>query len=323
MTQKAKKEDARTILDGILSLSADACEVQLCLASMSDGEIPDIQRVQISQAVAEEFRTIIKKTIERRKRDAEKGDLALKEYDAQAKLDPHEVERLDLTEHDSIKSQLSSLANVESLDAFSADDAFVANLRFYVMVLRPQNGDPVLFFRTYTPKKELNRSALFAIVSRQGTYDRFTDSLFLFDQHVDCMVRGNDLFIFNKDKFQKIFRFYEMLIAGAKQILQAIQQRVPIDDFGAFETACEGHLQKLSKLKNIASKPYLQSITIADLKKVIKKYNLSIQTVGKGKDEKIQFDASDKWAILRLLDDDYLESVMTGESYEVNSKRPM
>lgn len=323
MTQKAKKDDARTALDGILSLDAGACEVQLCLASMSDGDAPDIQRVQISQDVAEEFRSVIKKTIERRKKDADKGDLVLKDYDAQAKLDRHEVERLDLTAHDSIKSQLSGLANVESLDAFSADDSFVANLRFYVMVLRPKFGDPVLFFRTYTPKKELNRSALFAIVSRQGTYDRFTDSLFLFDQHVDCMVRGDELFIFNKDKFQKIFRFYEMLIAGAKQTLQAIQQRVPIDDFAAFEAACEGHLQKLSKLKNIASKPYLQSITIADLKKVIKKYSLSIQTVGKGQNEKIQFDSSDKWAILRLLDDDYLESVMTGESYEVNSKRPM
>lgn len=83
----------------------------------------------------------------------------------------------------------------------------------------------------------------------------------------------------------------------------------------------KANIQKLSKLKNIASKPYLKSVTINDLKKVIQKYNLPIQMVGKGKDEKIKFDVSDKWAILRLLDDDYLESVMTGNSYEVNSKR--
>lgn len=321
MTQKATKDDARTTLDGILSLDADACEVQLCLASMSDGDAPDIQRVQISQEVAKEFRSVIKKTIERRKRDADKGDLVLKDYDAQAKLDRHEVERLDLTAHGFIKSQLSGLANVESLDVFSADDSFVANLRFYVMVLRPQNGDPVLFFRTYTPKKELNRSAQFAIFLRQGTYDRFTDSLFLFDQYVDCMVRGDDLFIFNKDKFQKIFHFYEMLIAGAKKTLRTIQLRIPIDDFAAFEAACEGHLQKLSKLKNIASKPYLHSITITDIKKMIKQYSLSIQIVGTGKSARIKFDASDKWAILHLLDDDFLESIMTGKRYEVNSKR--
>jgi hypothetical protein len=39
--------------------------------------------------------------------------------------------------------------------------------------------------------------------------------------------------------------------------------------------------------------------------------------------QKILFEPSDQWAILRLLDDDYLESAMTGENYEVNSKRPL
>ena len=52
---------------------------------------------------------------------------------------------------------------------------------------------------------------------------------------------------------------------------------------------------------------------------VIQLYDLPIKTVGD--DEKLQYDASDKWAILRLLDDDYLESVMTKNRYEVNSKR--
>ncbi len=323
MTQIRKKTDAKVTLEDILSLDVPSCEVQLCLASLTPDNITDIQRVQISRKVANEFLVIVNKILARRKKDLNKEDLVLKDYNAQAKLDSHEVESMDLSAHDSIKSQLAGLANVASLDVFAEDATFVTNLRFYVVVLQPLQGVPVLFFRTYTPKKELNRSSLFAIISRQGTYDRFTDSLFLFDQHFDCMVRGDVLFIFNKDKFQKIFRFYEMLIADAKQTLQVIQQRVPIDDFAAFEAACEGHLQKLSKLKNIASNPYLRRITMADLKKVIQKYNLSIETIGKGKDERIKFDASDKWAILRLLDDDYLESVMTGNSYEVNSKRVM
>jgi hypothetical protein len=164
---------------------------------------------------------------------------------------------------------------------------------------------------------------LFAVVFKQGQYDHFTDRLFLFDQHIDCVCRGDNLFIFKKDNFQKIFQFYELLLKTAKETLKIIRERIPIDNFDAFEQACEGHLQKVAKLKNIALKPYLAQLTMADLKKVIKKYNLRIQTIGKGKKEKIHFDASDKWAILRLLDDDYLESVMTGNSYEANSKRPI
>jgi hypothetical protein len=112
-----------------------------------------------------------------------------------------------------------------------------------------------------------------------------------------------------------------MLMRTAEVTLATIRTRIPIDDFAAFEAACKGHLLKIAKLKNIASKPYFAIITMRDIKKAIKKYDLPIATTGKGENEKLCFDSSDKWAILRLLDDDYLESVMTGNNYEVNSKR--
>lgn len=323
MTKKTKYLGPKAVLQNILSLDFTDVGIQLCLASVSDSDVPDIQRVQISKKVAGEFRDIVKKTLTRRKKDSDKGNLVLHDYDAQAGLQSHEVEYIDLSAHSSIGNQIAGLANIGGLDVFKEDADFVKHLRFYVMVLRPKKGKPVLFFRTYTSKKELSRSAWFAIVLKQGQYDRLTDNLFLFDQHVDCIARGDNLFIFKKDNFQKIFRFYEMLEAAAEQTLEVIQERIPIDDFPAFEESCKGHLQKLAKVKNIASKPYLQEVTMADLKKVIRKYDLPIQTVGKGKNERIKYDASDKWAILRLLDDDYLESVMTGNSYEVRGKRPM
>ena len=323
MIQNAEEPAGDQVLREILSMNADACEVQLCLAALIGADAPAIERVQISRAVADQFRNIVKEELARRKKQRDKGDAVLRQYDVQAKLDSHEVEHIGLSAHPSIRNQLTGLTDLESLDVFAEEPGFVEHLRFYVVLLRPKGGEPVLFFRTYTPKKELNRSALFAVVAKRGTYDRFTDSLFLFDQHVDCVVRGDDLFILNKDKFQKIFRFYEMLIAEAKRTLRTIEERIPIDGFADFEASCEGHLQKLSKLKNIASKPYLQKITVADIKKVIQKYGLPIQTVGEGANERIKFDPSDRWGILRLLDDDYLESVMTGSTYEVNSKRPM
>jgi len=321
MQTKDDENSKQTLFGKILTLDLDACEIQLFLASLTDDDTPDFQCVTITDDVATEFKEIVKKAIAKRKKDADEKDLVLQDYDPQTKLDQHEVEYLDLSAHSSIKNQIAALADVASLASFSEDDEFITKLRFYVLMLKPKQGDPVFFFRSYTPKRELNRSALFAIVLRKGQYDRFQERLFLFDQYIDCVVRGDTLFIFNKDKFQKIFRFYEMIVKSAKETLHTIRQRIPIDDFSAFETACEGHLQKLAKLKNIASKPYLQKITMTDIKKVIKKYNLPILTVGSGKHEKVKFDASDKWAILRLLDDDYLESVMTGNSYKVNSKR--
>jgi len=323
MTKKTKYLGPKAVLQNILSLDSDVCEIQLCLASVSDDGVPDIQRVQISKKVAGEFRDIVKKTLTGRKSDWDADNLVVKDYAPQARLDIHQVEHIDLSAHDSIGSQIAGLANIENLDLFKENPKFVKHFRFYVMVLRPKKGKPILFFRTYTSKKELSRSAWFAIVLKQGQYDRLTDNLYLFDQHVDCIARGDDLFIFKKDNFQKIFRFYEMLKAAAEKTLRVVKRRIPIDNFPAFEESCKGHLQKLAKVNNIASSPYLRKVTMADLKKVIKRYDLPIQTVGKGKNERIKYNASDRWAILRLLDDDYLESFMTGNPYEVNSKRLM
>lgn len=323
MSPHSKTTNAHNSFKDILGLDLSACEIHLCLASVGNEDEPDFQKVAISQAVANEFRHIIARQLERKKKDIEAGDLVIRQYDPATKPDSHEVEHLDLATHTAIREQILELINLQTLSTFAQDPDFISTLRFYVIVLRPPSDAPIFCFRIYSPKKELSRSALFAIVFRNGHYDRMEEPLFLFDQYLDCLVQGNDLFIFNKDKFQKIFRFYEMLVKTAKETLAIIRKRIPIDDFDAFEKACEGHLQKIAKLKNIASKPYLAQLTMADLKKVINKYDLPVKTVGKGKKEKIHFDASDKWAILRLLDDDYLESVMTGNSYEANSKRPL
>ena len=79
----------------------------------------------------------------------------------------------------------------------------------------------------------------------------------------------------------------------------------------------------MAKLNNIASKQYLKQIKMADIKKVIEEFDLKIKTIHKGRKEMLVFDPADKWAILRLLDDDYLGSVMTGQNYEVTGKREL
>lgn len=48
---------------------------------------------------------------------------------------------------------------------------------------------------------------------------------------------------------------------------------------------------------------------------------MPIKVIKQDGNEKIVFDPSNKWIFLRLLDDDYLESIMTNQSYEVSGKR--
>ncbi len=61
---------------------------------------------------------------------------------------------------------------------------------------------------------------------------------------------------------------------------------------------------------------------MTDIKKVITEFNLSVPVVIDNGMEKIVFEPAPekRWQILKLLDDDYLGSVMTHAKYAANSK---
>src|SRR5579871_1553738 len=170
----------------------------------------------------------------------------------------------------------------------------------------------------YTPKKELTRSRLFAAFFRDGQYDALREPVFLFDSHLDCIARGDDLYILNKSNFQSMFLFFELVRRNAQQALATLRERLPIGNFDQFAHDCEGHLVKLVKLQNIAAKPYLARITIADLRRAITRHNLKLEV-----QEVVIYDPADKWALLKLLDDDYLHSRLTNLDYEANGKREL
>ncbi|MBX7244071.1 MAG: DUF4868 domain-containing protein [Candidatus Sumerlaeaceae bacterium] len=312
--------DPVAVLSDVFAQNYEDAETQLCLAAILD-DAPDIQRVQITDAVAGEFRAISQERLNKLAKTNNASGLVIRPYEPQTLLAQHEIEWLKLSDYPVIRDQIAAVAAPSELDVFAADERIVANLRFYAVALTPPHAGPTVCFRSYSGKKQLGRSRLFAIVARQGTFNKVNESAFLFDSIIDCVAFDGILFIFNKSNFQNIFRFYEQLSKAADDTLRVIKASVPISNFDAFADSCKGHLHKLAKLVNIAKQPYFSRLTMTDIKKTIAKHGLPIQIIGSGKNEKIEFNPSEKWAILKLLDDDYLDSVMTGASYEANSKR--
>jgi hypothetical protein len=314
---------ATPALDEIFKLELEKTTVTLCLASTrSDGGKPELQTVQITDELANEFRDVCRKKLQALKKDKDAGDLALRFYSAGSKPDRNEVEFLDVSDHQHIKEQLAPLAAIPDLKTFQLDKEFIAGLRFYVIALGMHDSKHLYCFRSYSPKKELARSTKFAAMLAKGQFDKVREPMFLFDHNLDALAYDDQILVFNQDQFQKIFRFFELVVKTAEQTLATIKQVIPIANFDEFEQACKGHLQKLTKLRNIAQQPYLKQVTIADLKNVIKRYDLPIKTKKVKSKEMLVFDQKDRWAILKLLDDDYLESLLTERHYEVTGKRP-
>jgi hypothetical protein len=322
-----KQKSATEIADQfnqIQAMNLDGCTVTVCLGSLSKNEDElRIEQLQLTKDLTEEFANAAKRAVRHYSELNRKNELALRQHDAGSKPDSHEVEYLSLADHDSVETQVNSLASLAQIPVFKIDDEFIAGLRFYAIIFQCGNNAPLYFFRIYTPKKELSRSRLFAALFGDGTFDRVKDPLFLFDHNVDCVSYNGMMYIFNKHNFEKIFRFFELVMQTAARTLATIKCHVPIANFEDLEKACTGHLQMQAKLKNIAGKPYLKKMKMADIKKVLKHFQtLGLKTAMKNGKEMLVFDPKDKWALLRLLDDDYLDSLLTGEKYEVTGKRP-
>ena len=71
------------------------------------------------------------------------------------------------------------------------------------------------------------------------------------------------------------------------------------------------------------TRQYLDRLTLDDIKRVIRKNHLPVQTVTVHGKEMLLYDPADKWVLLKLLDDNYLWSLMTDQSYEVTGKREL
>lgn len=67
---------------------------------------------------------------------------------------------------------------------------------------------------------------------------------------------------------------------------------------------------------------YFARITMNDLRRTIREHQLEIEIVKQNGADHLTFDPdpSRRWILLKLLDDDYLNSDMTDNKYDANSK---
>jgi hypothetical protein len=305
-------------LQALFDLDISSCGTNVCLASFDNNQRTiQFQRLQIMARLAKDFSEIVQAAILRLKKAKSNGNLKLQPYDSSVKMESHEIEYLDLNVHNSIKDQIASLSSLSSVPDFKQEEDFISGLRFYVVIITPSQGEPILLFRNFTPKKELTNKKTLAVWMGNDKFDRFTEKLYLFDMEFDCFSFGQTMYILKKSNFHKIFRFFEEILKTAEQTLNKISGLNLVDNFDVFCQSCRGHIFKMTKLHNIARKPYLQKLTMSSLQQTVKDFGLNV----KFNNNKLLFDSSDGWELLRLFDDDYLKSDMTKTKYEVNSKR--
>lgn len=296
---------------------ADAKTPALVLGSGKPKEPVSMNRVNMTQDVAADFTDIAKNAV------PSPTDVQLLEYNASYKPDRGEVMHLSLSNDGTVKAIVDDLTAFQDVPLLkkTAHDQAIDNLRFYSMILGPKNGRAVLL-RAVSERIEISKGHKMAALLTAGTFSKLTEKVFLFDRRVDCLAADEFLFVFNKSGFERLFQYYVQLKAHAAQAVKEVTKYIKIKNIEEFTEACTTQVRFMDKMASIVQQSYLPHITIADIKKVITEFNLPIPIVPDNGVEKIVFEpAPDKrWQILKLLDDDYLGSVMTHAKYAANSK---
>ena len=320
MTKKA----ITAALAGSASIAVANATVTVCLAARGAGTtMPSLYRIQLSDTLAKSFLSSAAATLRDLHADITSGDRTLESYDPGNVPDKHEVEFHMPPEGSTQAAVVQALGTLQQLPVFDGKAATINKLVFHVIAIQPQGQSPIYLFRKYSKRKELGRSGKLVTMFTGGAFDRITEPVFIFDDMVDCIAVSGQMAILNKDNYHRIFQFFDEALKCATQTLAQIQTALPIDNAAQFESDCKGNALILVRLRGIADRNYFPSLTLAALEKKIRADGLPIQIAGTGRNKKLVYDPQHKWKFLRLLDDGFLNSDMTGKKYEATSKRSL
>lgn len=246
-------------------------------------------------------------------------DAELMPYESGFRPSSHQACTLDVGSSDEIEA--FSTAVLDSLNVaqyFCHDDESIERLKFHGFIAQIDENNVVASVRLITPKKELGKSRWFGLTFSGGAYNKVDDRTFLLDEKADFVLFDSAMYVLNGVAFERLFGQVDNELLEIEAKLDRIIKYIPIQNSDEFVDACSRQFQMRSKIRSIASKDYLENVTIDDIKHVVSEFNLDVQI----HEDKLVFDShrSRRWQILKLLDDDFLGSRMTGVKYEVNSK---
>lgn len=317
-----------SVFKTIVSLDYKTCPINVYLASATKNDlVPRFEQMLMTPNLTNGFRDIVESILGKYRTEIGGDNLLFLDYVIESVLDANEIEYFELITRKTIAEQIEPLKLLTDIDTFLEEEEFIKGVRFYVIVAQPDESEPVYFYQIYTPRRILKRTGLHAILGSRGEYDRMYERYLSFEESIDCISHNGFMFVLHKDNFQKMFQFLEEMRAIAQETLQVINCSLPIENFDEFVQACNGNMTMLGKLKKIAAKPYIKDLKMSDVIRIIEENKLPVKIVEIGGQKKILFDpkakAKGKYALLRIFNDDYLQSLMTGIDYEVTGKREL
>jgi hypothetical protein len=238
-------------------------------------------------------------------------------YDAGYRPEPGEIAALRIAEIDGLE-ELRQLIVAGDLPAFSGDDADRRRLLLYGVSLG-RADDAIVCIQRFSARQILKTDKVLYFLMQDAVYQAMTEDGFAFDLNFDLFLSGEYAFAVDHAVLHQTMGYLRDVQARAREHATALVQQLPLANAAAFIDACERDMRFARKVAGIVSRSGFARITVPELVRHATTHNIELQQ----ENGRLVFSnaTSERWVLLKLMDDDYLDSLLTGAKYEVNSKR--
>ena len=322
---QAKPDDALKVVEAI---KPESCDVDVSVA-LPDTQQPagyTYRRLPLDTGLGDAFRGILgtaKRTLV--PTSSKSVNHVLVPFDFDRHQQSHEIEYIDLLDQDFsvIANAVAPLNGSIAPPDLSAEELSDNSGRFsyYGSVFR-HSGSQVVAIKKFDARMLVQRKRLVARFLDSSGLTEIHEPVIAFDNLIDGLVVGNMLLIFNRTSLFNAFGFFQILEQKARSGFDGIRAVLPLKDEDALlEFMAKSHPMRL-KLAKIARSPYLEQITLADIRRTLSKFpDLKMAVVDDENGQPVlDWHQAGVWKLLNLFADDYLVSEMTGGGYEASGK---
>jgi Domain of unknown function (DUF4868) len=235
---------------------------------------------------------------------------------------------LSIAQVSMVQSIASTLVDPANTPLFDPDKAPLDDLRLAAMRVTV-DGATAVFLQSVQGDQIVAQSKRMSMIVRKGVVDVPPDGdVLLFNRTVDAVAVGRVVFFTSRPRFERLFGYLQEMQSKASATFASVTAHLRIDGIADMATAVIGSPAMLGKMSSIQSKldkypQYVAALTMPKLVDFVSKHpECGVEVNGAGNATQLVFkrDAQHRFKILKLLDDDYLNSQLTTLGYDANSK---
>jgi Domain of unknown function (DUF4868) len=298
-------------------------ETQVLVLIQKAEDPPLLYRLDLTEKLAAQFREVARAWV---RRDVQSRSLV--PYSEGRVPDQSEVVWLPRTGAPLLISIEHYLAHPEDLELLDPTSPTLRFARLFIVKVARPNNVAQYFFGPLGPKARLARRERLIAIFAEGTFDSIQQEVLIFDRTFDATLVDQIFLITKQGSFERLFGLISVMRAVAETALKEVTKNLKIQNATELESVVGRDLNMVRKLRSIGTKldgkpAYAAAMSMANLLKFLDaRPEIEVDIVGSGSSRQLVFhnDPRRRWRILKLLDDDYLQSPLTEVQYESNSK---